>query len=484
LSEAWRALSRLGEDQEAGFEPAEWKVILTMVDTKLVQLTDGNRPFLAATMFNLSSVGYTEAEYSFSGVACAYVRGKEAVRTSAEEAPFSTRLLVYRPADDALFNGTVWVEWLNVSGGLDAAPDWVCAHTELVRRGAAWVGVSAQQIGVAGGTSVLGMESPGLVGMDQARYGGLSHPGDRFSYDIYKQATQAVRAAKDTILDGLSIERVFGIGESQSAFRLTTYINDIDPLSQVHDGFVVHARGGKAAPLDDESDPSETDDGQPVQFRTDLRVPVLCVQSETDLINLEYLTARQDDSESFVLWEMAGTSHADVYTFAAGMIDTGRLPIEELAVAWRPGIDVFGMKFDKPVNAGLQHYIVCAAVRALERWVTNGTRPSPAPRLAIHDGSIVTDDKGIAIGGIRTASVDIPVAVLSGFGNSGNPLAFLAGSTTPFSSSLLGDLYSSNAEYVERVASSNHMALESGFLLPEDVAEMSAIAAYNSPLPR
>jgi hypothetical protein len=142
------------------------------------------------------------------------------------------------------------------------------------------------------------------------------------------------------------------------------------------------------------------------------------------------------------------------------------------------------MKFDKPVNAGLQHYIVCAAVRALERWVTNGTRPSPAPRLAIHDGTIVTDDKGIAIGGIRTASVDIPVAVLSGFGNSGNPLAFLAGSTTPFSSSLLGDLYSSNAEYVERVASSNHMALESGFLLPEDVAEMSAIAAYNSPLPR
>jgi hypothetical protein len=472
----------LGEDREAGFEPSEWKVILTMVDKKLVQLTDGNRPFLAATTFDLSSVGYIEAEYSFSGVACAYFRGKEAVRPSAEEAPFRTRLLVYRPADDAFFNGTVWVEWLNVSGGLDAAPDWVCAHTELVRRGAAWVGVSAQQIGVVGGASILGMNSAGLVGMDQARYGELSHPGDRFSYDIYEKATQAVRAAEGTILDGLPIERVLGIGESQSAFRLTTYINDIDPLSQVHDGFVVHARGGRSAPLDDESDPSEANDGQPVPFRTDLRVPVLCVQSETDLINLAYHTARQDDSESFVLWEMAGTSHADVYTFAAGMIDTGRLPIEELAVAWRPGNEVFGMKFDKPVNAGPQHYMVCAAVRALERWVTDGTRPPPSPKLAVHDGTILTDDKGIAIGGIRTASVDVPVAVLSGFGNSGNPLAFLAGSTTPFSSSLLRNLYSSNDEYLKRVASSTQMALESGFLLPEDVAEMIAIAAYNSPL--
>jgi hypothetical protein len=179
---------------------------------------------------------------------------------------------------------------------------------------------------------------------------------------------------------------------------------------------------------------------------------------------------------------MAGTSHADVYTFAAGLIDTGQLPIEELAVAWRPGNDVFGMKFDKPVNAGPQHYIVCAAVRALERWVTDGTRPASSPRLAIQGGTIVTDDKGIAVGGIRTASVDAPVAVLSGFGNSGNPLAFLAGSTTPFSSSLLSDLFSSNAEYLQRVASSNHMALESGFILSEDVTEMNAIAAYNSPL--
>ena len=54
-----------------------------------------------------------------------------------------------------------------------AAAAWMSAHTELIRRGAAWVGVSTQQIGVSGGTSVLGPTSPGLVGIDPARYGPL-----------------------------------------------------------------------------------------------------------------------------------------------------------------------------------------------------------------------------------------------------------------------------------------------------------------------
>ena len=76
-----------------------------------------------------------------------------------ESAAFTTRVLVYRPTDPAAFNGTVWVEWLNVSGGLDAAPDWIFTHTELMRTGAAWVGVSAQQLGVQGGESVLAMAS-------------------------------------------------------------------------------------------------------------------------------------------------------------------------------------------------------------------------------------------------------------------------------------------------------------------------------------
>ena len=53
-----------------------------------------------------------------------------------------------RPVRRRDFNGTVVVEWLNVSGGADAAPDWIHMHDELIREGYAWVGVSAQAVGL------------------------------------------------------------------------------------------------------------------------------------------------------------------------------------------------------------------------------------------------------------------------------------------------------------------------------------------------
>ncbi len=397
-----------------------------------------------------------------------------------ESAPYATRVLVYRPTDPAAFNGTVWVEWLNVSGGLDAAPDWIFTHTELMRSGAAWVGVSAQQLGVQGGESVLAIASTGLVGTDPERYGSLAHPGDRFSYDIYTQAGAAARRATDTILDGLPIERVLAIGESQSAFRLTTYVNDVDPSASTFDGYLVHARGGAGAALDD-AGPAVALEGEPVRFRADLRVPVLCVEAETDLMTLGYLGARQDDADRFVLWEMAGTSHADVYTFIAGFGDTGRLPIAELAATWMPVNEFLGMKLDHPVNAGPQHYVMNAAVAHLDRWVRDGARPPAAPRLEVADGAFVTDEHGNVRGGIRTPHVDVPTAVLSGFGNGGDPVAFLAGRTTPFDAARLAGLYTDRADYLARFAAATAAAVEAGFVLAADAAEINGIAAENAP---
>jgi hypothetical protein len=452
-----------------------------MAHASLVPVPDVGSPFVGGTRFDLSSAAYTGVEYVFTGSTGAYTRSVGGVRV-VEHADFSTRLLVYRPTDDDAFNGTVWVEWLNVSGGLDASPDWIFTHTELMRRGAAWVGVSAQRAGVEGGGGILGMPSFGLKDVNPARYGALHHPGDRFSYDIYSQAAAAVRRPAGTILDGLAVERVLGIGESQSAFRLTTYANDIDPLTAVHDGFLVHARGRAAAPLDDDEDPAAAMRAGPVAFGDDLRVPVLCVESETDLMNLDYLASRQDDAGSFVLWEMAGTSHGDIYTFVAGPIDTGRLPIDELARAWTPVSEVYGMALDRPVNAGPQHYVMNAAVAQLDRWVSDGSRPMAAPRLEVHDGAFVTDEFGNVKGGIRTPHVDVPTARLSGLGNGGHPIAFLCGTTTAFDLGTLASLYASREDYVDRFKAATEAAVSAGFILADDAPEMAAIAAINAPL--
>ena len=135
----------------------------------------------------------------------------------ADPADYKTRIVVNRPKDPKKFNGTVVVEWLNVSGGVDAAPDWVMQHTELVRDGFAWVGVSAQKGGVEATKSA-----------DPARYASLVDPGDSYSYDIYSQAGKAVREQSEKILGGLTPKRVLAVGRV-AVCRATRHLHRRDP---------------------------------------------------------------------------------------------------------------------------------------------------------------------------------------------------------------------------------------------------------------
>jgi Alpha/beta hydrolase domain len=181
------------------------------------------------TAFDLATVGYQQSEVFLSGAAHAYAPasplgpdGQFDVAESAA-APYTTRAVVVRPIQKHRFNGTVVVEWLKFSGGADAGPDWILAHNQLVRQGFAWVGVSAEKVGV----DALRSDDP-LRG-DAVRYAGLSHPGDSFSYDIFSQAAQAIRDNPRAVLGGLRAQHVLAVGESQSAGLLVTYIDAVHP---------------------------------------------------------------------------------------------------------------------------------------------------------------------------------------------------------------------------------------------------------------
>jgi hypothetical protein len=144
-------------------------------------ITTGNGVpvIFAHTSYDLAQVGYRQTEFFLSGTATAYapagpltVDGRWKVRPSSH-APFTTRIVVDRPTARR-FNGTVVVEWLNVSGGVDASPDWIQMHDELIRSGYAWVGVSAQKVGL----DALKNPSDAAMPGDPVRYAPLQHPGD------------------------------------------------------------------------------------------------------------------------------------------------------------------------------------------------------------------------------------------------------------------------------------------------------------------
>jgi hypothetical protein len=432
---------------------------------------------LQGTSFDLASVGYAQSEFFVSGTAAWYAPtaplgsdGRWQV-APAGAAPYTTRIVVDRPANPARFNGTVVVEWLNVSAGLDVAADWIYGHNELIRDGFAWIGVSAQAAGVAADKAA-----------DPVRYAALSHPGDSYAYDIFSQAGQAVRDDAAKVLGGLRPRHILAEGESQSAFRLTTYIDAIAPLTHVYDGFLVHSRGGSSAALSQAPQPTLFTPPV-VYFRPDLGVPVLAVETETDLMTLGYLSNQQPDSPGFRLWEVAGTAHADDYiaNLGAGDNGDGAAGVPELNSMLDPPNGTIGFSCAVPINTGEGHYVVDAAEYALSRWVTTGIRPAQAPRLRVNaSGSFVLDANGNVQGGVRTPAVDVPVATESGLGQSGSSFCFLFGTTAPFSAAKVLALYPTHGVFVARWDADVVRDTVRGFLRPADAAELIRAAAESS----
>ncbi|MGW3351364.1 alpha/beta hydrolase domain-containing protein [Nonomuraea rubra] len=147
-------------------------------------------PWLA-TDADLRAVGYVEQEFHLSGNADAYSATGELL---AADVPYRTRVIVRRPVSQAAFNGTVLMEWQNVTAGYDLDALW--STEQLTRAGYAWVGV-------------------------------------------FSQAAKAIRApAAPGLLGRLRAGTVLAVGASQSAGRLAVYYDAVLPhIESVFDGY-------------------------------------------------------------------------------------------------------------------------------------------------------------------------------------------------------------------------------------------------------
>lgn len=456
-------------------------------------ITTGKGVRIGVGRFDGAPFGYEEAEYFLSGTAAAYTAevplaedGRWDV-ASGETANYTTRIVVRRPSDISRFNGTVFVEWLNVTAGFDTGPVWTFASVEMQRTGAVWVGVSAQRVGVEGGGNALGAMFV-LKTSDPERYGRLVHPGDDFSYDMFSQVGAAVWRDATKILGGLTPQRVIAVGESQSAFRMTTYINALAKKNDVFSGYLVHSRGSRAAQLSTAPRPDIVGP-DPAFIRTDINRPVLNFSSETDLVGerLGYRRAEQDDSRWFRSWEVVGTAHADAYSLGIGDTDDGSGAADDklFAALLDAPTSVYAgvISCDSPINAGPHTYVLRAALRALDSWVATGTPPSSKPRMKVNAdvSDYERDDRGIALGGIRTPQVDAPLSTLSGLGQSGESFCGLFGTTTPFPAGVLSQLYPTREDFLAKWNKATDDAVKDGVFLLEDATHIKAAAATGYP---
>lgn len=431
-------------------------------------------PFVASIL-DLSALGYVESEFQMSGSANTYGRagkwrsnGKWDVKTVRANVPYATRLLVRRPADPAKFNGIVVVEWLNNTAIMDVDVIWAQSHEELMREGYAWVGVSAQTLGVRA-----------LRAWDRQRYGELRLTTDGVSYDVFSQTALAVRSQSESLLGGLPVAGVIGAGESQSAIRLTTYVNAFQAAAvQVFDAMLLYSRFPLSAPLKDGITalaPSK------VYIRADNALKILQLETEQDVFMFRYRISRQDDTELLRTWELAGASHYDDYG------------VNQLLPQYQrdfPQLGSVQLVCRNSLNKIPSHYVVNAALSSLTRWITTGQAPPQSPRLEYANGKVIRDANGNAVGGIRLPHMDAATATnnYNNYGSIGAGGNFFVnafacpflGNTVPFSRAKLQALYPTHQDYVSKFKAAADAALNAGFMVQADYEEAVAEAEVSA----
>ena len=386
-------------------------------------------PFFS-TWLDLAASGYVEEEFYVSGVADAYATDGAKLASSV---PYRTRVIVRRPVSADDFNGTVLVEWQNVTAGYDLDALWNRRH---LREGYAWVGVSAQRVGVNQ-----------LRGWSPTRYGTLDVTGaglfltDQLSYDIYADAARALPG----LLGGLDVERVLAVGASQSAGRMAVYYNAVLPQEQpVFDGFafVVGTAPTRVGPE-----------------------PIIQVLSETDVTNP---ATRRPDDNVFRRWEVAGAAHSGwegyEYRIPLSARDLGAVPVYDCT--------------NPPLSRVPLSQVIESAYGHLARWVDGGAPPPSAPYLEFDGLTKVRNELGLAQGGIQLSQVAVPTALNTG-SNSGPSFCILLGTHRPFDEAQLHELYRNHGQYVSGVARSDNANVAAGYLLQADAEENQRAAAQS-----
>ena len=470
-----------------------------------IPVTDTSYPFGAAdhTMVpeDLSKVGYVEEEYLVSGTANVYTwpaPGPAVVRTA--NAPYTTRMLVRRPAHSGRFSGNVIVENLNPSNLFDLNIGWAMMNRQIVANGDAWVGITAKPISVVA-----------LKNFDPARYAALSWANplpltdpancktvaadssrtteNGLVWDIYSQVGKWVwsSAASNPFLYASNgragvnpVRHVYGFGYSQTGGFLYDYINGIQPLvvqadgKSIYDGYIVAVAGGNFAGLYpiNQCEPAPRVPDPRRQF-SNVGVPIIHVMSQSDyLIGID---SRRPDSDTaadpFRHYEMAGAGHAtpDELFYAAApsdIIKAGRTP---------PPMNCN----EGPRSRFPSHIFFDAFLRNLEEWVEAGVAPPHADPIVVQNGQPVLDAFGNVTGGLRSPFLDVPTSTWYGT-STGASFCFIAGHEVPFTQAQLLELYRNHGKYVSQVAHDVSDLVRDRFITQSDGAALKTEAAHAS----
>ena len=356
------------------------------------------------------------------------------VSGTANGEPYTTRLVVRKPADNSKFSGLVLAEAMHGSG---AAHMFEFTSIYTMSSGHAAV-------------EILTTPPAQFVALNEARYRNLKLNGAQTN-EILAQVGALVRSG---MLAGGPVRKMVLGGTSMTAGVLINYlpahmVYRTPQMQRVYDGFLPMSNGAMVRDVD---------------------VPMIHVPTMHEVSG--NITNKQDSDEpgkQYRLYEFSGMGHIDTR-------DSVRLKPNPCA----DPLSTF------PVQAYMS-----VALDHLLKWVDKGTVPPRAPRILLdrdqsNDGSMMAlDQYGNPQGGIRTVYVDVPTAkyvirpaalnpvvanaapyIAAGGQNAANLMCGLSTAQIAFAPAKLKELYKSKQGYVKSVETRLTALEKSGWSLP------------------
>jgi hypothetical protein len=290
-----------------------------------------------------------------------YVTNEYFVSGTADGKPYTTRLVVRRPADDRDFSGLVLAESMHSSG---AAHAFEFTAMYVMDSGHAAV-------------EILTVPPERLTAFNSGRYADLAIE-DGQANDILAQVGALIKSARGPFGD-LEIRKMVLSGSSMSSGTLINYLSAhmvyrTEGMRHIYDGFMPTSVGSTIPAVD---------------------VPLIQLPT---MHEFETNVPRRQDSDEpgqqYRLYEVSGIGHVDS----------------------RDNIRLLPNPCARPLSTFPAQAYMSIGLRHLFRWIDEGIPAPRADRILLdrnvgNDGSqMFLDEHGNGVGGIRNPYVDVPTA--------------------------------------------------------------------------
>jgi Alpha/beta hydrolase domain len=356
------------------------------------------------------------------------------VSGTADGEPYTTRLVIRKPADNSKFSGLVLAEAMHGSGA---------AHMFE------FTSIYAMSSGHAA-VEILTTPPAQFVALNEARYRDLKLTGAQTN-EILAQIGSLVRSGR---LLGGPVRQMVLAGTSMTAGVLINYlpahmVYRTPQMQRIYDGFLPMSNGAMIRDVD---------------------VPLIHVPTMHEVNG--NITNRQDGDEAgkqYRLYEFSGMGHIDTR--------------DSVRMKPNPCVD--------PLSTFPVQAYMSVALDHLLKWVDVGTVPPRAERILLdrdqsNDGSMMAlDEYGNPRGGIRTTYVDVPTAkyvirpaattpvipnasayIATRGQNAANQMCGLSTAQIVFPAAKLKEMYKNKQAYVKAVETRLTALEKAGWSLP------------------